>query len=52
MSAMLAAIPATSFADPMGSIDLAGPEADVLAATQDSDQPSANGSEAAGWDVT
>jgi regulator of protease activity HflC (stomatin/prohibitin superfamily) len=48
VSAILAAIPATSFADPMGSIDLAGPEADVLAATQDSDQPSANGSEAAG----
>jgi regulator of protease activity HflC (stomatin/prohibitin superfamily) len=48
VSAMLAAIPATSFADPMGSIDLAAPEADVLAATQDSDQPSANGSEAAG----
>ena len=52
VSAMLAAIPASSFADPMGPIDLAGPEADVLAATQDSDQPSANGSEAAGWDVT
>jgi regulator of protease activity HflC (stomatin/prohibitin superfamily) len=52
VSAILAAIPATSFADPMESIDPAGPETDVLAATQDSDQPSANGSEAAGWDVT
>ena len=45
---MLAAIPATSFVDPMGSIDLAGSEAEVFAATQDSDQPSANGSEATG----
>jgi regulator of protease activity HflC (stomatin/prohibitin superfamily) len=49
LSAMLAAaIPGTSFADPLGSVDPAGPEAEVSAATQDSDPPSANGSEAAG----
>jgi regulator of protease activity HflC (stomatin/prohibitin superfamily) len=53
LSAMLAtAIPGTSFADPLGSMDPAGPEADLTAATQDGDPPSANGSEAAGWDVT
>jgi regulator of protease activity HflC (stomatin/prohibitin superfamily) len=48
LSAMLAAaMPGTSFADPLGSIEPAGPEADVSAATQDSDPLSANGSEAA-----
>jgi regulator of protease activity HflC (stomatin/prohibitin superfamily) len=53
LSAMLAAaVPGTSFVDPLGSIDPAGPAAEVPAATQDSDPPSANGSDAAGWDVT
>jgi regulator of protease activity HflC (stomatin/prohibitin superfamily) len=53
LSAMLAsALPGTSFADPLGSIDPAGHEADVAAATQDGDPLSANGNEAAGWDVT
>ncbi len=52
LSAMLAALPGTSFAGPLGSIDPGGPEADVAAATQDGDPSSANGSEAAGWDVT
>jgi regulator of protease activity HflC (stomatin/prohibitin superfamily) len=49
LSAMLAAaIPGTSFGDPLGSIDPAVPEAEVSVATQDSDPPSANGSEAVG----
>ena len=49
LSAMLAtAIPGTSFADPLGSIDPGGPEADVAAATPDGDPPSTNGIEAAG----
>ena len=53
LSAMLAAaVPGTSFVDPLGSIDPAGPAAEVPAATQDSDPTSANGSEATGWDVT
>ena len=47
LSAMLAsAMPGTSFADPLGSIDPVAPEAEVSAATQDSDPSSANGSEA------
>ena len=45
LSAMLAAVPGTSFVDPLGSIDLAGPAAEVPAASQDSDPTSANGSE-------
>jgi regulator of protease activity HflC (stomatin/prohibitin superfamily) len=45
LSAMLAAaIPGTSFADPLGSIDPVGPEADVPAVPQDSEPTSANGS--------
>jgi regulator of protease activity HflC (stomatin/prohibitin superfamily) len=48
LSAMLAAIPGTSFADPMGSIDPVGPEAEVPAIPQDSDPNAANGSEASG----
>ncbi len=53
LSAMLAAtVPGTSFVDPLGSIDPVGPAAEVPAATQDSDPPSANGSDATGWDVT
>ena len=47
LSAMLAAaMPGASFADPLGSIDPAGPQGEVSAATQDSDPSSANGSEA------
>ncbi len=46
LSAMLAAaIPGTSFVDPLGPAD---PEAEVPAAPQDSDPTSANGSEATG----
>jgi len=53
LSAMLAAaVPMTSFVDPLGSIDPAGPAAEVPAVTQDSDPTAANGSEATGWDVT
>jgi SPFH domain/Band 7 family protein len=54
VSAMLtAAIPGASFADPLGAIDYPaadGPQAqaDVPAADQEADPPSANGSEAAG----
>ena len=49
LSAMLAAaVPGTSFVDPLGSIDPASPAADVPAATQDSDPTSANGSEVTG----
>jgi len=49
LSAMLAAaIPGTSFMDPLRSVDPAGPEAEAPAATQDSDPPAANGSEAMG----
>ena len=49
LSAMLAAaIPGTAFADPLGSIDPGGPEADVAAATPDGDPSSTNGIEAAG----
>ncbi len=47
LSAMLAsAMPGTSFADPLGSIDPAAPEAEVSAAPQEGDPSSANGSEA------
>jgi regulator of protease activity HflC (stomatin/prohibitin superfamily) len=49
LSAMLAAaIPGTSFGDPLGSIDPVSPEADMPAVPQDSDPTSANGSEAMG----
>jgi len=48
LSAMLAAMPGTSFVDPLGSIDPVSPDAGVSAATQDSDPASANGSEATG----
>ena len=49
LSAMLsAAVPGTSYVDPLGSIDPIGPEAEVSAATQDSDPSFANGSEATG----
>jgi hypothetical protein len=41
---MLAAIPGTSFADPLGPIDPVSPEAQVPAVPQDSDPTSANGS--------
>jgi len=47
LSAMLAsAMPGTSFADPLGSIDPAAPEAEVSVVTQEGDPSSANGSEA------
>ena len=49
LSAMLsAAVPGTSYVDPLGSIDPVGSEAEVSAATQDSDPSFANGSEATG----
>jgi regulator of protease activity HflC (stomatin/prohibitin superfamily) len=49
LSAMLAAaIPGTSFADPLGPIDPAIPEAEAQAVPQDSDPTTANGSEATG----
>jgi regulator of protease activity HflC (stomatin/prohibitin superfamily) len=49
LSAMLAsAMPGTNYVDPLGSIDPVVPEADVSAATQDSDPSTANGSEATG----
>ncbi|MGB6579760.1 MAG: hypothetical protein WBF34_17760, partial [Streptosporangiaceae bacterium] len=49
LSAMLsAAVPGTSYVDPLGSIDPIGSEAEVSAATQDSDPSFANGSEATG----
>jgi regulator of protease activity HflC (stomatin/prohibitin superfamily) len=47
LSALLAAaMPRTSFVDPLGSIDPAVPDAEVSAAAKDSDPSSANGSEA------
>ena len=52
LSAMLAAVPGTSFVDPLGSIEPAGPAAEVPAASQDSDPTFANSSETTGWDVT
>jgi hypothetical protein len=45
LSAMLAAIPGTSFADPLESAAPPRPEAEVSAAPQDTDPPSANGAE-------
>jgi regulator of protease activity HflC (stomatin/prohibitin superfamily) len=48
LSAMLAAIPGTSFTDPLGSIDPASPEVEIPAVPQDSDPTFANGSEATG----
>ena len=45
---LAAAVPGTSFVDPLGSIDPIGSEAEVSAATQDSDPSFANGSEATG----
>jgi regulator of protease activity HflC (stomatin/prohibitin superfamily) len=46
LSAILAvAIPGTSFADPLGSAGLPGPEAEVTGAPQDTGAPSANGIE-------
>ena len=43
---LASAMPGTSFADPLGSIDPAAPEAEVSAAPQEGDPSSANGSEA------
>ena len=49
LSTMLAAaVPGTSFVDPLGSIDPADPAAGGSVATQDSDPLSANGSETTG----
>jgi len=49
LSAMLAAaLPGTNFADPLGSIDPPGADAEIPAAPPDSEPPSANGSESAG----
>ena len=45
---LAAAIPGTSFADPLGAADPAGPAAEASATPQDGDPPSANGTEAAG----
>ena len=45
---LAAAVPSTSFVDPLGSIDPAGPAAEVPAVSQDSDPTFANGSEATG----
>ena len=45
---LASAMPGTSFVDPLGSIDPVVPEAEVSAATQDSDPSTANGSEATG----
>ena len=51
LSAMLtAALPGASFVDPLGSADAVGAEASVT--TQDSDPPSANGTEAGGAGLT
>ncbi len=49
LSAMLAAaIPRTSFVDPIGGAGQTGPEAGASSTSQDSDPPSANGTEAGG----
>jgi regulator of protease activity HflC (stomatin/prohibitin superfamily) len=48
LSAMLAAIPGTSFADPLGSVGPAGHEAQIPAVPQDGDPTFAKGSEATG----
>jgi hypothetical protein len=45
---MLAAVPGTSFVDPLGSIAPASPDTEVSAAAPDSDPSAANGSEATG----
>ena len=45
---LAAAIPGTSFVDPLGAGDPAGTGAEVSAAPQDGDPPSANGTETAG----
>ena len=53
LSAMFAsAMPGTSFADPLGSIDPVAPEAEASPAIRDSDPSSANGTEATSLDVT
>jgi regulator of protease activity HflC (stomatin/prohibitin superfamily) len=53
LSAMLAAaIPGTSFADPLGSAGLARSEAEVPGTPQDNDPPSANGAETGGQSLT
>jgi regulator of protease activity HflC (stomatin/prohibitin superfamily) len=53
LSAMLAAaIPGTSFADPLGSPRLARSEDEVPGAPQDSDQPAANGAETGSQGLT
>jgi hypothetical protein len=49
---LAAAIPGTSFTDPLGSAGLARSEAEVPAAPQDSDQPSANGAETGSQGLT
>jgi hypothetical protein len=43
---MLAAMPGTNGAGPLGGIDPPGPEPEVAATLQDGDPTSANGSEA------
>ena len=53
LSAMLAAaIPGTSFADPLGGAGQPGPEAGASGTSQDSDPSSANGTEAGGQSLT
>jgi regulator of protease activity HflC (stomatin/prohibitin superfamily) len=53
LSAMLAAaIPGTSFADPLGSAGLARPEAEVSGPPQDGDPSSANGTETGSQGLT
>ncbi len=53
LSAILAAaIPGTSFVDPLGSAGLPGPEAEVPGATQDNGAPSANGIETGSQGLT
>jgi hypothetical protein len=53
LSAMLAAaIPGTSFVDPMSGAGQPGPEAGASSASQDSDPTWANGTEAGGQSLT
>jgi len=53
LSAMLAAaIPGTSFADPLGGTGQTGPEASASSASADSDPSSANGAETGGQSLT
>jgi regulator of protease activity HflC (stomatin/prohibitin superfamily) len=53
LSAMLAAaIPGTSFTDPLGGAGQPGPEASASGTSQDSDPSSANGTEAGGQSLT